>query len=279
MHFDPKLAFDFPPGAFDFSWGFLLGLGSASLIGVYDYLGYYDVCYIGDEVSNPGKVIPRSILLSLALIAAIYFTMNLSVIGVVSWRDFVPAEGNPKADFMVSLFMEKVYGRSAAVVFTLLVLWTTFGSVFALLLGYSRIPYAAAQDGYFFKVFARLHPTENFPHVSLLVMGGVSMLCCLLPLELVISALVTTRILVQFIGQVVAVVVLRWRAPQMERPYRIWLYPIPNLIALAGWVFIFTTSGTIPILVGLGMLVLGMVFFLVWSYLTSRWPFGPTGRA
>lgn len=279
MHFDPKLAFDFPPGAFDFSWGFLLGLGSASLIGVYDYLGYYDVCYIGDEVSNPGKVIPRSILLSLALIAAIYFTMNLSVIGVVSWRDFVPAEGNPKADFMVSLFMEKVYGRPAAVVFTLLVLWTTFGSVFALLLGYSRIPYAAAQDGYFFKVFARLHPTENFPHVSLLVMGGVSMLCCLLPLELVISALVTTRILVQFIGQVVAVVVLRWRAPQMERPYRIWLYPIPNLIALAGWVFIFTTSGTIPILVGLGMLVLGMVFFLVWSYLTSRWPFGPTGRA
>jgi len=279
MHFDPKLAFDFPPGAFDFSWGFLLGLGSASLIGVYDYLGYYDVCYIGDEVSNPGKVIPRSILLILALIAAIYFTMNLSVIGVVSWRDFVPAEGNPKADFMVSLFMEKVYGRPAAVVFTLLVLWTTFGSVFALLLGYSRIPYAAAQDGYFFKVFARLHPTENFPHVSLLVMGGVSMLCCLLPLELVISALVTTRILVQFIGQVVAVVVLRWRAPQMERPYRIWLYPIPNLIALAGWVFIFTTSGTIPILVGLGMLVLGMVFFLVWSYLTSRWPFGPTGRA
>ena len=278
-HFDPKLAFDFPPGAFEFSWGFLLGLGSASLIGVYDYLGYYDVCYIGDEVRNPGKVIPRSILISLTVIAAIYFAMNLSVIGVVSWRDFVPAEGNPKADFMVSLFMEKVYGRPAAVLFTLLVLWTTFGSVFALLLGYSRIPYAAAQDGYFLKVFARLHPTKNFPHLSLLVIGGVSIVCCVLPLDLVISALITTRILVQFIGQIGAVVLLRRRVPHMERPYRIWLYPVPNLVALVGWLYIFATSGRVPILVGIVMLLAGFVFFMRWSDHSGRWPFARHGGA
>jgi amino acid transporter len=174
---------------------------------------------------------------------------------------------------MVSLFMEKIYGRPAAIVFTLLVLWTTFGSVFALLLGYSRIPYAAAQDGCFLKIFARLHPTKSFPHVSLLVMGGVSIVCCLLPLDVVISALITTRILVQFIGQVVAVVVLRRRSPQMARPYRIWLYPIPNLIALFGWIFIFATSGRVPILFGVLMLLLGFLFFMRWSAHTGRWPF------
>src|SRR3954469_22278155 len=149
MHFDRRVAFDFPPHAFDFSIGFLFGLGAATRIGVYDYLGYYDVCYIADEVKEPGRVIPRSIIISVLCVAVIYFAINLSIIGVVPWRDFVPADARPDSDFIVSIFMEKIYGRGAATLFTAMVLWTAFGSVFALLLGYSRIPYAAALDGYF----------------------------------------------------------------------------------------------------------------------------------
>src|SRR5208283_4451075 len=61
-HFQAKLAFDFPPGAFKLGYGFLLGLGSSTMIAVYDYLGYYDVCYIAEEVKDPGRVIPRSII-------------------------------------------------------------------------------------------------------------------------------------------------------------------------------------------------------------------------
>src|ERR1044072_1579518 len=151
MHFDAKMAFDFPPGAFDFSIGFLLGLGAATRIGVYDYLGYYDICYIGDEVKDPGRVIPRSIIISVLAVAVIYFAINLSIIGVVPWREFVPADVRPDSQFVVSIFMERIYGRGVATLFTAMVLWTAFGSVFALLLGYSRIPYAAALDGYFFK--------------------------------------------------------------------------------------------------------------------------------
>ena len=132
------------------------------------------------------------------------------MIGVIPWREFVPAsEENALSKYIVSVFMERVYGHSAAEVFTLLILWTTVASVFALLLGYSRIPYAAARDGNFFRVFGRLHPTKNFPHVSLLVIGGICHRCCALPLDLVIEALVTTRILMQFIGQIVAVTLLR----------------------------------------------------------------------
>src|SRR5437899_10831731 len=140
MHFDAKVAFDFPPGAFNFSLGFLLGLGTASRVRAYDYLGYYDVCYIGDEVQNPGRVIPRSILISTIAVALIYIAINFSIIGVVPWREFVPAEKYPASNFIVSVFMEKIYGGTVATIFTLLVLWTAFGSVFALLLGYSRIP-------------------------------------------------------------------------------------------------------------------------------------------
>jgi amino acid transporter len=272
VRFDPRVAFDFPPGAFNFSLGFLIGLGAASRVGVYDYLGYYDVCYIGDEVRDPGRVIPRSILISTAVVALLYLGVNLSIIGVVPWREFVPADAHPQSFFIVSSFMERIYGPGIATVFTLMILWTAFGSVFALLLGYSRIPYAAARDGYFFKVFGRLHPA-GFPHVSLLVLGAVSIVACLFSLGVVIDALIATRILVQFVGQIAGVIHLRRTRPDMPRPYRIWLYPVPAIVALVGWLFIFVTTGVRVIAFGVGILALGAVCFLAWSWWVKQWPF------
>jgi amino acid transporter len=273
LHFEAGRAFDFPPGAFDFSLGYLLGLGAASRVGIYDYLGYYDICYIGDEVRDPGRVIPRSILISIAAVAAIYLAINLAIIGVVPWREFVPADAHPEAEFIVSAFMERLYGPQVATVFTFLILWTAFGSVFALLLGYSRIPYAAAQDGCFFSVFARLHPTKRFPHVSLIVLGLISIVCSRLPLGIVIDALITTRILVQFVGQVFAVMLLRVYRPEIPTPFRMWCYPIPALVALAGWIFLLITSGWHLVALGLGTLALGVLCFLVWSWRYHSWPF------
>ena len=273
LHFSSRVAFDFPPGGFNFSLGFLIGLGAASRIGVYDYLGYYDVCYIGDEVENPGRVIPRSILISTIAVALIYLGINLAIIGVVPWRTFVPAEAHPESNFVVSIFMERMYGPGVATIFTAMILWTAFGSVFALLLGYSRVPYAAAKDGYFFKIFARLHPTKGFPHISLLVLGVLSIVASFVSLGMVIDALITTRILVQFIGQIGAVTLLRRRAPDMPRPYRMWLYPLPSLVALLGWIFIFATTPPKVIAFGLAALALGIVCFGLWSWKERTWPF------
>src|SRR5262245_49793949 len=195
-HFNPRTAFDFPPNAFNFSLGFFLGLGTAARIGLYDYLGYYNICYIGDEVQEPERVIPRSVMISLVGVALIYISINLSISGVVPWREFVPADNNPSANYVVSIFIERLLGRPAAVIFTGLVLWTAFASVFALMLGYSRIPYAAALDGAFFRAFAKLHPRKNFPYVSLLLIGMISIVCSFFPLDIVISALIITRIVI-----------------------------------------------------------------------------------
>lgn len=274
MHFNPHVAFDFPPGAFNFSLGFFLGIGAASRIGIYDYLGYYDVCYIGDEVRDPGRVIPRSILISTAAVAVIYFGINLSIIGVVPWREFVPAAQHAESNFIVSIFMQKLYGPVVATIFTLLVLWTAFGSVFALLLGYSRIPFAAAESGYFFRAFGKLHPTKGFPYVSLIVLGAISIVAGFFSLGTVIDALIVTRILVQFMGQIVGLMLLRKRVPDMPRPYRMWLYPLPAVVALLGWVFVFATTEPRVIAFGVGVLALGCVAFLLWSWNTKRWPFG-----
>jgi APA family basic amino acid/polyamine antiporter len=269
-HFNPKLAFDFPPGAFAFSRGFFFGLGSATLISVYNYLGYYDVCYIGDEVKNPAYVVPRSILWSIAICAIGYCAIHLAIIGVVPWREGI------HSTFIASQFMERLYGRGAAIVITLMILWTAFGSVFALLLGYSRIPYAAARDGYFFRAFAKVHPTKHYPNVSLFVLGAVSIVAAFFPLDFVVSALITTRILIQFIGQVFALPLLRRKMPDSARPYKMWLYPIPAIIALFGWLYIFVTSGWVYIAVGAATLAVGVAIFLIRAKYTAAWPFRVT---
>jgi APA family basic amino acid/polyamine antiporter len=250
-HFQPALTFNFPPGAFRFSFGFVSGLGSAMLIATYDFMGYYDICYVGGEVRDPARTIPRSILYSIVAVAVIYVLMNLSIIGVVPWREAAQSK------FIASLFIEKLYGPRAASVVTVLVLWTAFASVFALLLGYSRVPWAAAVNGDFFKPFARLHSSGGFPHVSLLVMGALSVVASLWNLDAVISALLTSRILVQFIGQIFALHHLRKYRPDIARPFRMWLYPLPGVVALLGWCYIFATSGWIYAGFGLLTLVAG----------------------
>lgn len=270
-NFDAKKAFDFPPNAFQFSMGFLLGLGAAARIGIYDFLGYYDVCYIGEEVRNPGRNIPRSILTSLIAVALIYIGINLSLIGTISWRELVPIENNPKADFAVSIFVERILGSGTAKVFTLFVLWTAFASVFALMLGYSRIPYAAAKDGYFFRSFGALHPTKNIPHVSLLVIGTISIGFSFFTLGVVIDALITSRILIQFIGQIYAVKLIRDQ--KMEMPFKMWFYPLPCFLALLGWLFLLATTSPRLLLLTFEVMALGALVFLLWSRLNWRWPF------
>jgi APA family basic amino acid/polyamine antiporter len=267
VHFDAHRAFDFPPHAFALQGGFFLGLGGATLISAYDYLGYYDICYIGDEVRDPGRVIPRSILYSIAFCAVAYIGIYLVVIGVVPWREAM------KSHFVVSDFMERLHGPKAAAALTVAVLWTAFASVFALLLGYSRIPYAAALDGYFFKPFARLHPTKGFPNVSLYVLGGISIAAAFLRLDEVVSGLITTRILVQFVGQVFAIPLLRKRMPDSARPFKMWLYPLPAGFAFLGWMYIFLTAGWGYVACGLLTLVVGCGAFLIWSRLAKAWPF------
>ena len=266
-HFHSALAFDFPPHAFHLNRGFFLGLGAATLIATYDYGGYYNVCLIGDEVSQPSKTIPRSILISIVAVGILYLVMNLSIIGVVPWREAMQSKA------IVTDMMVRIYGPAGGVTITVMVLLAAFGSVLAVLLGYSRVPYAAAVQGQFFSVFARLHPTGQFPYVSLLVMGLCSALACAFTLESLITALIVTQTLLQFAAQCVAVMLLRQRKREPADCYRMPLYPLPALIALAGWLYIVFTSGWWYVGLALALMAAGVGIFLARSFATSQWPF------
>ena len=261
---------DFPPGAFKLSWHFLAGLGGATLIAMYDYGGYNNACFFAGEVRRPEKVIPRSILVSILVVAALYLTMNMGIIGVVPWREAM------NSNFIVSDLMHRLYGVAVARWMTGLVLFTTFASLFAVLLGYSRVPFAAAADGRFFAVFARLHPTRNFPSFSVAALGIASAFACLLDLSDLINALIVIQVLVQFMAQVVAVTMIRKYRPDIHRPFKMWLYPVTSIIAFAGWGFILAASGIKYILSGLVLVVFGIAAYMWRARVGGEWPFEAT---
>ena len=279
-HFSAARAFDFPPGAFTLSPAFFMGMGSAMLIATYDYWGYYNVCFLGGEVKDPGRTIPRALIISILVVAALYLTMNVAVLGVIPWREMVSHSGGEN-NHIISVFMQRIYGTWAGRLITWLIMWTAFASVFSTLLGYSRVPYAAALDGNYFRAFARVDPKRRFPTVSLLALGGVAMLFCFLRLADVIAALVVIRILLQFIVQAVGVMVLRHRRPDMPRPFRMWLYPVPALMAIAGFTFILLARKNFlrEIRYAVVILVVGLAIYLVRSWRRHEWPFAQGERA
>jgi amino acid transporter len=273
-HFSAARAFDIPAGAFHLSNAFFMGMGTAMLIATYDYWGYYNVCFLGGEVKDPGRTIPRALIISIVAVAAMYIAMNLSVLGVMSWREFSQFTGT-HGGFIMSVFMERIYGSWAGRAISVLIIWTAFGSVLSTLLGYSRVPYAAALDGNYFRAFARVHPQHRFPTVSLLALGGVATLFCLLRLADVIAALVVIRISLQFVVQAVGLIVFRVRRPDVPRPFRMWLYPLPALLAIAGFVYIlFVRVNSIRELrYAILITIAGIAIYLARSWRRGEWPF------
>jgi amino acid transporter len=267
--FDPHLAFTYPDGAFRMDSRFFAGMGAGLVIAVYDYLGYNTVAYMGDELRDPGRVMPRSIVISIVGMMAIYLCMNVSVVGALPWREIAESKS------VGSVVLERAWGLGAARFFTALIVLTAFASLVAGLLGASRVPYNAARDKLFFSVFARLHPRLHFPHVALLVMAAITAIGSFFTLDEVIKLLTAVFVLVQSLAQIVALSVLRRRQPGLRRPYRMLWYPLPSILAGAGWVYVYVSSGVWPILFSLAWIAIGVAAFLVWARVEKTWPFGP----
>ncbi|MES2620051.1 MAG: amino acid permease [Bacteroidota bacterium] len=257
-HFKPALAFTYAPGAFDLTPVFFFGLGQASIKTVYSFLGYYNVCHLGGEIKDPERNIPRSIFISIAIIAVLYLLMQVAILGVIPWQE---AKDSP---FIVSLYFERIYGHATAQIATGLVLFIAISSLFAVLLGYSRVPYAAAADGNFFSVFAKLHPSKHFPHVSLLVLAGMAFVFSLLfKMKEVITAIIIMRIIVQFIGQAVGIILYHQKKKQENFPYRMWLYPLPAVAGILVWAFIFFSAEWIYIAGAVAVIAVGWLVYVL----------------
>ena len=274
-NFNPQIAFDFPPDAFVLDQRFFLGLGSALLIAVYDYWGYYNVNFFAGEVKNPEKTIPRSIILSITLISAIYIVMNISILGVIPWREFMETASSDARKYVISVFMERLYGPTAGIIATFLIMLTAFASVFSLLLGYSRVPFAAARDGNYFKIFSKVHAEHRFPYVSLLIMGGIAALFCFLRLADVVAALVVIRITIQFLAQIVGLLILRATRPDAPRPFKMWLYPVPALVAIVGFLYVLFMRDNFlkEIRYAAVVIVLGLIIYFIRAYRRQEFPF------
>ncbi len=248
--------------------GFAAALGFASVKTVYSYLGYYNVCHLGGEIINPEKNIPRSMFISIAVICFLYLMMNISVASVLPLHDMA------QSNFVVSEYINAIAGPTAAIIATGIILWVAFASVFSATLGYSRIPYAAAKDGAFFSVFAKLHPTKNFPYVSLLILGAVAFVFSLLfKLSDVITAILAMRIIIQFVAQAIGLLLLHKRKGSNFFKWKMPLYPLPVIAAIAMWLYIFySTEGKMMLIAG-GIIAAGIVAYLIKANYKKEFPF------
>jgi basic amino acid/polyamine antiporter, APA family len=266
-HLSAARLFDFPSDAFKWSWVLYAGLGHATLYALYDYFGYYNVCYLAEEIRDPGRVIPRAIMFSIITVGTIYVLMTASFLSVIPWREVLESK------FVASQFIEILQGALAGKVMTVLILWIAFSSVFSLLLGYSRIPYVAATDGNFFRIFARLHPKGDFPYISLITLGLIASVCSLFRLSDVIGSLIATRVLIQYLPQTMGFFLLRFREPDLQRPFRMWFYPLPGIISIFGWFYILGTSNEKSLIFALGVFLVGTTAYMIRSKVRGEWPF------
>ncbi|MGH9739425.1 MAG: APC family permease [Candidatus Acidiferrales bacterium] len=272
-HFNAHRVFDFSSGGWNLSFFFFAALGHGTVETVYSYLGYYNVCNLGGEMKNPERNIPAAIFISILGITGLYLAMQMSILSVIPWRE---AE---KSTFIASTFIERAYGSHWATLATVLILITALGSVFSAMLGYSRVPYAAALDGNFLSVFGRVHPKKHFPHVSLVALGVVAIIFSMaFSLISVIRAILAMRCLIQFAAQGIGLILLhkryssgRW--PGGRLPFRMWLYPLPVGIAILGWIGIFASTGRTAILASLAAAIAGILVYLTRARWARQWPF------
>ncbi|HWG21549.1 MAG TPA: APC family permease [Terracidiphilus sp.] len=250
------------------------GLAEGTLLATYCYWGYYNITFLGSEVRRPERTIPRAILISVLLVAAMYLAMNLAALPTVG--EAAGATGAAAHQRLVAEMAQAAFGTWAGWAMSALVVWTALASVFSLLLGYSRVPYAAAREGNYFRFLAAVHPKHHIPHRSLVALGMVAACFCFFSLTQVITMLVVTRILLQFFLQQIGVMLLRVQRPELERPFRIPLYPLPPLAAMAGFVFVLVNRphalGGLAVAAGIG--VSGTAIYLVRARGLGEWPFG-----
>jgi len=251
------------------------GLAQATLITTYDYWGYYNICFLGAEVKRPEKTIPRAILLSVLFVSALYVVMNLAALPSLRGIALHAGESAALRVQLVADIARSAFGKWVGYAVAALIIWTAFASVFSLLLGYSRVPYAAARDGDYFRFLAAVHPRHHIPHRSLVALGLVAACFCFLSLQQVITMLVITRILLQFLLQQIGVMLLRVQRPNLARPFRIPLYPLPPLAAMAGFLFIVVNRehALSGLAVAAGIGVSGTAIYLIRARSLGEWPF------
>jgi fructoselysine transporter len=248
--------------------------GQACVKTIYSYLGYYNVCHLGGEIKKPSKNIPRSMFISIIGITILYLAMNVSVTSVIPWQEIKHWVDTDTKVFVISTFIERLYGNTAANVITIMILWVALASLFAVMLGYSRVPFAAAQDGAFFQIFGKLHPKKSFPYISLLILAAFAFIFSLLfKMKDVISGILAMRIMVQFIGQAVGLVLLRTKKGTNNLPYKMPLYPLPVILAISMWLYVFYATGRDVITMFAVVLTSGIIVYMIKSKINKEWPF------
>ena len=236
--------------------------GLALVAALWSYDGWIEVTYIGGEVKNPGRNIPRSLLLSTLVLIVIYILVNVTFIFLLSLP--VIAQSQMVASEAVSV----VLGSAGTTLVVIIILVSTLGGVHVNVLTSPRIYYAMAKDKLFFKSLAEIHPKHGTPALSLIISGIWSSILVFSGTFYQIITYVVFVSLIFYAMSCAAVIILRYKQPELKRPYRTWGYPIVPMIfiLLSGFLVINTiVSSPLNALIGAGLILTGLPAYLYWK--------------
>ncbi len=240
----------------------IASVGTAMILTIFSYSGWYFITHVAGEVRDPARNLPRAIFGGMLVLIGLYLTVNAAYLYVLPF-EAIRSSGRVAADAM-----RAAIGPLGADVLAVVVVLSALGAANAQMLNYPRITFSLARDGLFFDRLAMIHPGRGTPVAAILVFGLVASTFAVAGTY---QQILTS---VGFVGQlfmaltVLGLVVLRRREPHLPRPFRVPGYPVVPLlyVAILAWYLAnLLMNRLLPSLIGIGIVLAGVPFYLYWS--------------
>lgn len=240
----------------------LAHVGEAMILCLFSYSGAYFVTHVAEEVREPEKNIPRAIIVGFLIVFGLYLLVNVTYMTTMSFADVKSSE------HIASDVMARALGPKGAVVTAFVIFCSAVGVLNAQLLNYPRIVFALARDGYFFRRIAKVNDRSRAPSNAIVLVGILASIFALSGSYVEIMGYIAFVIHFFVCLAVLAVIILRIREPELQRPYKVWGYPFtPVAFLLVSAVYLFNLIVTKPVavMVGVGIVLVGVPFYFYWS--------------
>ncbi|MGA2101126.1 MAG: amino acid permease [Candidatus Sulfotelmatobacter sp.] len=244
-----------------FGLGTLGALLTALVPAMWAYNGFNDLGDLGEEILQPQKNIPRAILLGLAVVGGLYLMANITYFRALSFTSAAASQ------HIASDVVQSFAGSRGAAWLTIAMALSALGALHVVVLTGARIPYAMARDGVFFRFAERVHPSSHAPSGSLIFLGSIAALLALSGTFEELYSLFVFAVWIFFALTAIALLRLRWKEPDLPRPYRVWGYPWTPLIFLLAAIALTVNLWMVrPVRSSLGLVVIlaGVPFFYRW---------------
>lgn len=239
----------------------------AVVASLWAYEGWTNLNTVAEEIKNPKRNLPLALIIGIGGVTVLYTLFNFAIMKVLPHDEIVSMINNEDL-YLGTAVAKKVLGSAGAVVVSAGMVLAMFGTANGMVLAQPRMYYAMAEEGHFFKSFAKLHPKYKVPTVPIIVQGILSVVLVLMRNLDQLTNLVVVVAMIYNVLVIIAVPILRKKYPNIERPYKVWFYPVSVIVTaaiFAGLVVISAIEDPVNGALGLIVPIIGAVVYYIFD--------------